>query len=202
MNADANTAHRTSSIVCTCGIEFRLIDWSIIENATAIRVRALGPLIKELHVTKKTARFSPKRSENDDDDDDDDNAFVNSAKMDGRESALHKRTGWRLHFTNFSHRREVGQPRSLIFPPFSLASRHSCSPSYFFLWLTKESRVCTAGSRNFLGLQELCSQLWVLCERVFLVYRRELVLAFARQYEADEGLWRLFRDADISNWKL
>lgn len=71
MNADANTAHRTSLIVCTCGIEFRLIDRPIIENAT-IRIRAFEPLIKEFHVAKKTAHFSSKRSENDDDDDDDD----------------------------------------------------------------------------------------------------------------------------------
>lgn len=134
MNANADTAHRTSLIVCTCGIEFQLIDPPIIENAT-IRVRALEPLITEFHVAKKTAHFSSKRSENDDDDD----ALSSIPRkwMDARARRTKGLADACISQIFLTVERSRRGPDPLFFSLFSLVSRHSCSPSYFFP-LTRE----------------------------------------------------------------
>lgn len=202
MNADANTAHRTSLIVCTCGIEFRLIDRPIIENAT-IRIRALEPLIKEFHVAKKTAHFSSKRSENDDDDDDDALSSIPRKWMDARARRTKGLADACISQIFLTVERSRG-PDPLFFSLFFLSwVAILARPAIFFLWLTKEPCGCTRSSRNFLAVR-VCAQrmcLWTCISRL-RARTSTCICATGRQYRVDEGLWMLFRDADISNWKL
>lgn len=154
MNADADIAHHI-------WVRYRInaisnSDQPIIEKMLPLPLKSL---IKEFPRSEERTK---KRSENDNEED-----ALSSAPRKWMD-ASHKRTGWRLHFANFS-RREVARPRSLIFlsPFFSppLASRHSCSPSYFFPFDSWKSRANTfvvlASARNFLGSVRVCD-----CKRV------------------------------------
>lgn len=134
MNADADTAHRKFDRMHA---RYRI---PINRSAGHWKChRPLGPLIKEFHVTKEMSlllveeqqEWRRRRRRR---------AFVNSAKMNGRENASRtKGAGWRPAFRKFfspPRGRTVLRSRSLIFllsPP----SRHSCPPSHFPLWLAR-----------------------------------------------------------------
>lgn len=157
--------------------------------------RPLGPLIKELHVTKKMSlllveeqREWRRRRR----------AFVNSAKMNGRENASHTKGLADACISQIFLAVERSHSSSVSIPYFSS----------FFSWVAilarpaifpfdeNRARGCTRTSRNFLR------RVYMRNMNVYFSFAGESKHSHSRQVDNAEPRKNCERFADMSNWRL
>ena len=195
MNADAGIVH--------CKFNRMHVNYRIPINRSTDHWKCHRPLellIKELHVTKKMSlllveeqrewrrrRFRQLRE----------NEWT-------RERVSHKKTGWRLHFANFSRRWEVARFFGPLFSSFSSWVAILARPAIFpFDSHETRARGCTRTYRNFLELQVCMSNMcaWTCISRLLArastrIRDKQTMPSRGRTVNAIPFC------TDVSNWRL